>query len=231
MGGVFLTKHVDAMDSYRIVYGMQMQSGIFWRVVFLAVAVCYIVTLTVCYKDAKRKMAECDIENEQQYERLEKRIEGGLAVCSIGYLLLLLFFGLEAGAMTDIKKRAEMPWILFSAVVFVGSLVVLCFFQNRFVELTKELYPEKMGSIYDIKFQKTWMQSCDEAEKLMVYQVCYKVFMIMSRVYSAAALVFFVLSVVFGIGSLVFMTIMVLWLISQGVYFYVNARIEKNIVQ
>lgn len=36
--------------------------------------------------------------------------------------------------------------------------------------------PEKKTSVYDLKFQKKWMDSCDEAEKILIGKCAYKAF-------------------------------------------------------
>ena len=33
------------------------------------------------------------------------------------------------------------------------------------VDLEKKLNPEKKGSVFEMQFQKTWLESCDEAQK------------------------------------------------------------------
>ena len=38
-------------------------------------------------------------------------------------------------------------------------MVVTVIAQNRIVNFTKEINPEKKGSVYDLKFQKTWIAS------------------------------------------------------------------------
>ena len=45
--------------------------------------------------------------------------------------------------------------------------------QQKIVDLERRINPEKRGSVYDMKFQKTWMDSCDEAERAQIGQACY----------------------------------------------------------
>ncbi len=52
----------------------------------------------------------------------------------------------------------------------IAVMVVTVTAQNRIVNFTKEINPEKKGSVYDLKFQKTWIASCDEAEQLQIYR-------------------------------------------------------------
>ena len=50
-------------------------------------------------------------------------------------------------------------------------------------KLTKELNPEKKGSVYDVKFVDKWEDSCDEAEKILIYKCAYKTYNKMSGLY------------------------------------------------
>lgn len=227
----YLIKHQKTIDSYSIMHQLQIQTGSVFRILVFVVAVCCIVALSISYWKAKHKMEECNIEDEEQCESVEKIVALGIWISGMGSLLLLLCLGMGAGSLSDIAKKGELILMLRSVVAFFGYFVLSSFFQNRFVTMLKALYPEKKGSIYDAKFQKKWMESCDEAERLMIYQVCYKVLMAMNYVYSGAAVIFLLLSMIFGISSLIFLTIMVLWIISQGVYFYASAKIEKNFIQ
>ena len=50
-------------------------------------------------------------------------------------------------------------------ILFLASVAVLVVLQQKIVDLERRINPEKRGSVYDMKFQKTWMDSCDEAER------------------------------------------------------------------
>lgn len=46
--------------------------------------------------------------------------------------------------------------------------------QQKCVDSAKKTNPEKTVSVYDIKFQKKWMDSCDEAEKIMIGKCAFR---------------------------------------------------------
>lgn len=50
--------------------------------------------------------------------------------------------------------------VTFLIIVAEGIII-----QQKAVDITKIMYPEKTASGYDLKFQKKWVDSCDEAEK------------------------------------------------------------------
>ena len=62
--------------------------------------------------------------------------------------------------------------------------------------------PEKTASVYDTKFQKKWMESCDEAEKIMIGKCAFKAYAATNTVCSILSIVLAICALVFGIGFL-----------------------------
>ena len=62
------------------------------------------------------------------------------------------------------------------------GIVAASVIQQKGVNLSKEINPEKKGSVYDIKFQDKWMENCDEAERYTVYKCSFKTFKTMQIV-------------------------------------------------
>lgn len=54
---------------------------------------------------------------------------------------------------------------VLAIVTFLVILAEGIIIQQKAVDITKIMYPEKTASVYDLKFQKKWVDSCDEAEK------------------------------------------------------------------
>ena len=48
--------------------------------------------------------------------------------------------------------------------------------QQMTVDFQKIMNPEKQGSVYDLRFQKKWEESCDELEKFTIYRSAYKAY-------------------------------------------------------
>jgi len=63
-------------------------------------------------------------------------------------------------------------FVLFVAGL-VLSMVVAMVASVKIVNFEKEMNPEKKGSAYDFDFQKKWLASCDEAEKLVNYKASF----------------------------------------------------------
>lgn len=48
--------------------------------------------------------------------------------------------------------------------------------KQKCVDAAKKINPEKTASIYDMKLQKKRLESCDEAEKIMIGKCAYKAY-------------------------------------------------------
>ena len=65
-------------------------------------------------------------------------------------------------------------WRTFLALgLFLLSTIWQVVVQQKTVDAAKLLYPEKRGSIYSSKFNKEWLQSCDERERAEIYHCGY----------------------------------------------------------
>lgn len=107
--------------------------------------------------------------------------------------------------------------IISIAIYFAGLFISLSQ-QNRIVKLSKEYAPEKKGSIYDMKFQDVWYESCDEAERQLIGDVSYATFRFMNGVFSAFETVTVIVGMFIPIGFLCAFFIGVLWLIMNCYY-------------
>lgn len=88
--------------------------------------------------------------------------------------------------------------------------------------------PEKRGSVYDTKFQKKWMDSCDESERRQIGQACYRAYLVTSRVCIGVWLVLVILSMVFEISLLPVFVLLLVWGVMQVTYTLECMRLSKK---
>ena len=60
--------------------------------------------------------------------------------------------------------------LLVNVAVFLVVMAVITVLQQKVVDQTRRLNPEKQGSVYDRKFKEKWLASCDEAEQRQIGQ-------------------------------------------------------------
>ena len=111
-------------------------------------------------------------EDEDVIEAVEKLLARALGLTNVNLIFGMFFLGMGIYGM-DFDNGYGLFEIISAASVFVGvlyMLVVNTVLQRKIINFTKEMNPEKRGSVYDTKFHKVWMESCDEMEKSQIYQ-------------------------------------------------------------
>ncbi len=143
----------------------------------------------------------------------DRRYGIGMTAVSLVVVLTRTLFGLWVQGANEAGGGALPAVGLMLGVIFAALAM-----QGALVRETKRLYPEKRGNILDTKFQQEWFDSCDEAERQLIWQCGYRSMRATGRV----MLLLFVLLVVFGlaakIGPLPMLVRGVVWLVQTLSY-------------
>ena len=192
------------------------------------------VELAAClpiYFGAKRQLAGWDGEDETVSNEIEARLSVCIWITGMALIVsLFLLAGMISGFVGSVGTEREVgPAMFFGgmAAFLVGGLGVTVVLQQKLVDITKRLNPEKRGSVYDVKFQKKWMESCDEAERLIIGQCAFKAYQAMSRTCMTLWVVFALGGMFFDWGFLPAMAVCVIWGVGQSVYSYWCIKLEK----
>lgn len=108
--------------------------------------------------------------------------------------------------------------IFIGIAAFLAILVESILIQQKCVDAAKQMSPEKKASIYDLQFQKKWVDDCDEAEKIMIGKCAFKAYSAVNRVCAIAAIVLAICALVFGIGFLPSLAVCIIWMVNLSVY-------------
>ena len=173
------------------------------------------ILLGVClgqYRAAKKLCDSWDGEDETAPEEADRRLNVVLLCSSLAMILDFLFLGMGVlytdGAIVAIITEVEM-------LVSV-ALVVLA--QQKTVDLTRRMNPEKQVSAYDRKFQKKWYELCDEAERAQIGQASYRAFRAVNVFCPFLWLALLLLSYVFPIGLLPMVSVLAVWAVLEVTY-------------
>ena len=163
------------------------------------------------YCTAKALFTGWDGEDDDTMDRADEKLNWALLLAAAQFVLDMFFF---AAALSAHNMTA-----LWSALFFVVSVFVLVFAQQKLVDLTRKMNPEKQGSIYDTKFRKKWIESCDEAEQKQIGQAAYKAYNVVSAVCPILWAALLMLSYAFHFELLMPTFILcLLWLLLQVSY-------------
>lgn len=183
-----------------------------------------LVLLGVClglYRSAKRLCSTWDGEDETLPDQVDQKMNYGL-LCST-MVIVLDFFFLAAGVLYT--SSGAMALLIVGEMVVSVALVILA--QQKIVDLTRKMNPEKQVSIYDTKFQKKWYESCDEAERFQIGRASYRAYRFTSLFCLFLWLALLLLSYVFQIGLLPMAAVLLVWAVLQVSYILECIRISK----
>lgn len=187
---------------------------------------CVVLELAVClpmYLTSKREAAAWDGENEAVSDRMEKRMSIAIWISSMIFIFSL--FLMAASYAGGPESSAAM--FSLNIACFVLVMVETVILEQKLVDLYKRLSPEKQGSVYDVKFKKQWIDSCDEAEKILIGKCAYKAYSAVNITCLALWLVFALTALVFNTGFLPALTVCIIWAVSQSVYCYWSIKLSK----
>lgn len=192
-----------------------------------------LVELAAClpiYFGVKKQLVGWDGEDETVSGEIETRMSLCIWVTGIGMIAsLFLLAAFISGFVDKVGTDLDVgPAMFFSVLVmFLVGLVVEVILQQRLVDLTKRMNPEKQGSVYDTKFQKKWFESCDEAERAAIGQCAFKAYQAMGRACMVLWMVFALGGMFFDWGFTPAMAVCVIWGVGQSVYAFSCMKLSK----
>lgn len=185
----------------------------------LAVAVILPVVCIPIYRSAKKLLSSWDGENEEISDTIDKKLSIVIWVTSAA--LILSYFLISAsyaeGFATFEKENSIIPFFVGIAGFF-AIMIEAVIIQQKCVDSAKKTNPEKTASVYDTKFHKKWMDSCDEAEKIMIGKCAFKAYAATNTVCTVLAIVLAICALIFGIGFLPSLAVCLIWIVNLSVY-------------
>lgn len=171
----------------------------------------------ILYLRARGRASCWDGEDEEEAEAVENLLDWVL-LCSSA-LLVASFFFFAVGVCFELGlTETVLPFIL--------SIALVILLQQKAVDLTKRMNPEKKGSVYDTKFQKQWYASCDEAERAQIGQAAMTAFRAVNGVCLGLWLVLVTAGMAVDLGLLPVCLVSLIWGVSQ--LSYIAACIRMN---
>lgn len=173
------------------------------------------------YRGAKALFTGWDGEDDATMDRADEKLNWALLLTAAQLVLDMFFFA--------VAQSAHNMTALWSVLFFIVSAFALVFAQQKIVDQTRKMNPEKQGSVYDTKFKKKWFESCDEAEQKQIGQAAYKAFNVVSTACPILWGVLLLLSYAFNFSLLMpVFTVCLIWLLLQVSYCLECIRLGKR---
>lgn len=217
MGASLLVREHEAVDLSIMLESVAVVALPLSALVLLGAGACL-------YRAAKAAFRSWDGEEEAVMERAEERLNWALLLDTLS--MILGFFCFSAGTVR--LMQGELFAAILVMVEFVIAVAFAVFLQQRVVDLTREMNPEKHGSVYDKNFRKVWWESCDEAERRQIGQASYKAFTTMNIFCPVLWGILFFGNLIFGIGILPGAVVLLLWAVGQVSYTVESIRLSRH---
>lgn len=176
----------------------------------------------ILYLRAWGRANRWDGEDEEEAEAVENLLDWVL-LCSSA-LLVASFFFFAVGVCFELG-------LMETVLPFILSIALVILLQQKAVDLTKRMNPEKKGSVYDTKFQKKWYASCDEAERAQIGQAAMTAFRAVNGVCLGLWLVLVTLGMAVDLGLLPVCLVSLIWGVSQLSYIAACIRMTHRRVR
>ncbi len=174
----------------------------------------------------KNLMSAWDGEDEEVSDHIDTLLSKELGISSIFYIFAIF---LLAAGNSGLWQREDINTVsLISLAAFFVLIIETVIIQQKCVDATKKMNPEKAGSVYDTNFHRKWLDSSDEAEKIMIGKCAYKAFRVSNNVCAALAIILAVLAIFFNIGILPSLSVCLIWAVNQIVYIRESILISRR---
>lgn len=181
---------IDTMSGdFKVVVSNYVELTAPW--IMLAIAVIIPIVLVPYYRKAKKQLSQWDGEDEEVSDGVEEKLS--------------IIQWVSSGALI-------ISYFLIAASYSGGTAM----FES--VDCVKIMNPEKTASVYDMKFQKKWLETCDEAEKIIVGKCAFKAFNITNSMCSVLAVILAISALMFGIGFLPSFVVCLIWIVNMSIY-------------
>ena len=119
-------------------------------------------------------------KNEALFDKLERKLSRAshtISVLNIAELVFGFVFLYELLVLPSPKGDTyEIIIRVAGILVFVLNAFLMILIPSKLFEIEKALNPEKKGNLFDFDFEKKYMASCDERERMIAYQAGYQAY-------------------------------------------------------
>lgn len=166
----------------------------------------------LCRKIAETEDEECD---RWEYEE-EKAGAYGTVANILSQILCIL--ALAAGYSIEYIGKGHRGNVLAACIIFLACYTYDGFWQVRFVKLVQKTFPEKKGDPASRKFHQDWLESCDEAEKEVIYRASYNAYSRVNKFIPVMIVLTMLGHLFFNTGIMAIIVTALIWLVVAASY-------------
>ena len=178
IGGIFAGENPEMIDAFLQILANTSD----FLMIPLVVLFLLSIVLGYGYSFIQYRKAKQLVEkgyDDDSYDKAEKELSKASLVSNILCGFNYLFFGICLFSTGMAEKDVSVKQLVFSfltIILFIIASACSIIIQNKCVNLNKKMNPEKRGNVFDKRFAKEWLGSCDEAEKALIYESAYSAY-------------------------------------------------------
>lgn len=197
---------------------------------FLLINIVELIFVLGLLRKQEKRLKEWDGEDEEILDDIERKLDFPLNLTNTVQILSMFLFA----ACIHIDVSVALPklheniifWIII--IDFVASLIICTMSQKRMVNLVKVMNPEKNGSIFDVNFRRKWEESCDEAQKMVLYRASYRAFQVSNMLCCCLWVICIMTDFAFHTGLFPIAVVLLIWLVQVLAYSKEATRLERG---
>lgn len=204
----------DSVKSIGVLFSRHIAPWLMLVTAIIIPAVCIIL-----FKQAKKLLNAWDGENEEIYDLIDLKLSVIMWISS--FASIVAFFLISAsysGGFSMFDNNDKVKLFFIALVSFFAVIFEVVVIQQKAVDMTKMINPEKKASIYDLRFNKKWLDTCDEAEKLLIGKCAFKAHNATNIICTVLALLFALGALVLDFGFLPSLAVCIIWIVNQSAY-------------
>lgn len=170
------------------------------------------------YYYQKGKKLSKNMDDDEAFEQGENALSKSVMCWSVLMVTSATLFGIFTTEILQLAKNSDIIHLvtaLFAMIVVVGYAIV---YEVKTVELAKKRNPTRKGNPLELRFQKDWMSSMDEAEKYVAYFAAYKSFRATRTALLIAWMTAVLSGMIFATGPFPVVLVGVLWIVHTVTY-------------
>lgn len=222
--GSVLGKNTNDIDFQSILNVDHEAVGVILMVLQLFTTFIPLITVTVQYLTIKKSASRWDGEDEEYIDNIENAINAPMVRISTALILNIILFSCSSYFLLENIK----PYSAIPSITFLIGMVWHLILSEKMVSLEKLLNPEKKGSIFDPKFQKKWLASCDEGQKQIIWRSGYKAYLTGNTACYILWIITFVFQTILKFGIMPMICIGVIWLTMHTAYMRTATKLEAR---
>jgi F0F1-type ATP synthase membrane subunit c/vacuolar-type H+-ATPase subunit K len=222
--GNLFGRATDDVDFRKLMKVDHYTAGLVLTVIHGIIVIGGLVSGYIMFFRANKAARKWDGEDEDYIDRVEKSIDITNIISSTELIFNTILFSCAVYFM----EKATLSHFIPLTVIFLLGLTATLVLNERCINLAKQLNPEKKGSAFDPKFYKKWMDSCDEAQKQLIWQAGFKAYRAANYACLVMWFIAMLLQMVLHYGLIPMICIGVIWLWMNTAYVSYAYKLEHR---